>query len=65
MERKEILTELPAVERYLFWLARRCTGEDAETLNRWAQAVSCARASIIADMLMGGQADGPSDAIRA
>jgi hypothetical protein len=54
MGRKEILTVLPELERWLYWLARKVKpGSDTrDMLNRYARAVNCAMAKLIADWLM-------------
>jgi len=54
MEQKELLTIIPELERYLSWLARKAKpGSDTrEMLNRYARAVNCAMAKLIADWLM-------------
>jgi hypothetical protein len=52
MGRKEILTVLPELERWLYWLARTADSEQAQTLNRYAMAVNRAQVAILADALM-------------
>ena len=52
MGRKEILTVLPELERWLYWLARTADSKQAQMLNRYAMAVNRAQVAILADALM-------------